>query len=214
MSAGGLNAFKAGLAQKLFSQKLRFKRDDGTDFPDWEEKALGDLGGFTKGKGISKADIDEGGNLPCIRYGELYTIYGERITNVMSRTSASATNLVLSEVNDVVIPASGETPIDMARACCVLVSGVALGGDINIFRGTMNGEFLSYCLTNARRREIAQIAQGNSVVHLYSAQLRQVIVPVPHPDEQRKIADALTAVDEKIAALSKKLGVLEKFRGG
>ena len=48
---------KKGVMQKLFSQEVRFKEEDGSDFPEWEEKTLGELGTFTKGAALSKADI-------------------------------------------------------------------------------------------------------------------------------------------------------------
>src|SRR5690606_35080787 len=134
---------------------------------EWEEKILGDVATFFKGKGISKADIVEDGSLPCIRYGELYTHYNETITKIKSSTNLSTDDLILSQVNDVIIPASGETQIDIATASCVLQDGVALGGDLNIIRTNLNGVFLSYYLNNAKKEDIAQMAQGISVVHLY-----------------------------------------------
>lgn len=60
--------------------------------------------------------------IECIRYGELYTIYRETISSVKSRTNIDIEDLVLSEENDVIIPASGETEIDIATASCVLRS--------------------------------------------------------------------------------------------
>lgn len=209
-----MERFKAGLMQKLFSKKLRFSREDGTDFPDWQEKRLGDVASFQKGKGIAKNDIVAGGTTPCIRYGEIYTDYGETIKSIRSQTNVPAGDLILSQTNDVIIPASGEEPLAMARACCVLRSGVALGGDINILRPQMNGVFLAYYLSHAKRIEIARIAQGNSVVHLYSAQLKQLPISVPHTDEQKRIADALTAVDAKIQAVADQLARLQTFKKG
>lgn len=206
--------FKAGLMQKLFSKKLRFTREDGTDFPDWQEKRLGDVASFQKGKGIAKNDIVAGGTTPCIRYGEIYTDYGETIKSIHSQTNVPAGDLILSQTNDVIIPASGEEPLAMARACCVLRSGVALGGDINILRPQMNGVFLAYYLSHAKRIEIARIAQGNSVVHLYSAQLKQLPISVPHTDEQKRIADALTTVDAKIQAVADQVAKLQTFKKG
>ena len=209
-----LEDYKRGLMQRLFSRELRFTRDDGSAFPDWEVRKLGDVATFFKGKGISKSDIAEGGALPCIRYGEIYTHYRERITEVISFTNGDPASLFLSEIGDVIIPASGEDRMDMARACCVAIAGVALGGDINVLRSPINGDYLAYYLNNARRREIANLGQGNSVVHLYPSQLRTLTVALPHPDEQHKIAAALSALDTKIDALSQKISEMEAFKKG
>ena len=209
-----LEEYKKGCMQQLFTQEIRFTDDQGNDFPDWEKKKLGDIVNFTKGKGISKGDITEGGTLPCIRYGEIYTIYAERIKDIVSKTNVPAKDLVLSEAGDVIIPASGEDRLDMARACCVEESGVALGGDINILRGSSNGRFLAYYLNNAKREEIARSAQGISVVHLYGTQLKSIDIVVPHPDEQQKISDFLSAIDAKIALVVKELSQAQDFKKG
>jgi type I restriction enzyme S subunit len=190
--------------------KLRFKEFSG----EWEVKKLGDIATFSKGKGISKADIDENGKIFCIRYGELYTEYGETISNVKSKTNVHVDNLVLSEANDVIIPASGETQIDIATASCVKVAGVALGGDLNIIKSKENGVFLTYYLNNQKKLEIAKLAQGNSVVHLYSSQLKLLTLNLPDKKEQNKIANFLTAIDEKIAQLSQTAQLLTDYKKG
>ena len=177
--------------------KLRFKDEEGRAFPEWNTALLGDVAFFSKGKGISKVDIDADGNTPCIRYGELYTEYKETIRNIKSKTNVNPSGLVLSEANDVIIPASGETQIDIATASCVMVSGVALGGDLNIIRSKLNGVFLAYYLNSQKKLDIAKLAQGNSVVHLYSSQLKQLELTIPAAMEQNKIANFLTAIDEK-----------------
>ncbi|MFC4996025.1 hypothetical protein [Rubritalea tangerina] len=78
----------------------------------------------------------------------------------------------MSRANDVIIPASGETHIDIATASCVIDEGIALGGDLNIIRSNVNGVFLAYYLNNAMKHKIAGLAQGSSVIHLYASQLR------------------------------------------
>ncbi len=192
--------------------KLRFPefRDTGK----WEEKSLGKIATFTKGKGISKADISSNGLQACIRYGELYTQYKETISLVVSYTNISPDKLVLSRANDVIIPASGETQIDIATASCVLESGIALGGDLNIIRSKMNGVFLSYYLNSAKKTAIAKMAQGNSVVHLYSSQLKTLKINVPKTTEQQKIADCLSSIDEVIVAQAQKFDVLKSHKKG
>ncbi|MDI1231713.1 MAG: restriction endonuclease subunit S, partial [Methylobacter sp.] len=124
------------------------------------------------------------------------------------------TSVVLSEINDVIIPASGETQIDIATASCVQVSGVALGGDLNIIKSQENGVFLTYYLNNQKKLDIAKLAQGNSVVHLYSSQLKQLDLNLPDKKEQTKIANFLTAVDEKITQLTQKTELLAQYKKG
>jgi type I restriction enzyme, S subunit len=189
---------------------LRFQEFVG----EWKETLLNDVAEFRKGKGISKSDIVEDGNLECIRYGELYTIYNEVIKDIISKTNLPIKTLELSQHNDVIIPASGETQLDIATASCVLKSGVALSGDLNIIRSSLNGIFLSFYLNNNKKLEIAKLAQGSSVVHLYSSQLKSLKLNIPTFPEQQKIASFLSVVDEKIQQLSRKKELLEQYKKG
>ncbi len=190
--------------------KLRF-----FEFSDiWEQSRLGDKAKFYKGKSISKADIDDKGRTPCIRYGELYTTYGEVIRSVDSRTSLPADGLIFSRVNDVIIPASGETALDIATASCVEPDGVALGGDLNIIRTSLSGHFLAYYLSHRKRKDIARLAQGNSVVHLYKDQIASLKIGIPNAHEQQKIADFLGAVDARIALLRRRRDALRTYKKG
>ncbi len=181
---------------------------------EWENTKLGKVAKFSKGKGISKSEISEYGINECIRYGELYTRYGEVIQDVFSKTNADINKSVVSEANDVIIPASGETQIDIATASCVMKSGVILGGDLNIIKTNKNGVFLSYYLNSKRKLDIANLAQGISVVHLYSSQLALLNLNLPTLPEQQKIATFLTTVDEKLQALKQKKSLLEQYRKG
>ncbi|MBW8831435.1 MAG: restriction endonuclease subunit S [Burkholderiales bacterium] len=180
----------------------------------WAETTLGSEATFQKGRGISKAEIDPKGNRLCIRYGELYTRYGEVIREVFSRTNAPESGLLLSCKNDVIVPASGETKDDIATASCVLLDDVALGSDLNVIRTRHNGVFLSYFLNGPKRREVAKVAQGDTVVHLYSSQLGQLPIAFPEKGEQQKIADCLTALDEVIAAYGQRVAGLMTYKRG
>ena len=98
----------------------------------WSLAHLGEIVEFKKGKGISKSDISNNGTYPCVRYGELYTIYNEKIDKIQSKTNCNPNEHVVSKSGDILIPASGETAVDIARASAILRSDVILGGDINI----------------------------------------------------------------------------------
>ncbi|MCZ2082948.1 MAG: restriction endonuclease subunit S [Flavobacteriales bacterium] len=184
---------------------MRFPGFEG----EWTSNRLGDFAKFSKGKGISKIDIDENGETECIRYGELYTHYGEVIGEIRSKTSIDKSSLVLSEGNDVVIPASGETQIDIATASCVLKAGVALGGDLNIIKTLNNGVFLSYYLNSKKKIDIARLSQGISVVHLYSSQLTLLSLNLPSLAEQHKIAMFLSLISDRI---SKSMKIIENLK--
>jgi type I restriction enzyme S subunit len=213
-----LKKHKKGLMQNLFPQegekvpKYRFPEFKKDEI--WAEKSLDEAATILKGKGISKADIVEDGDLPCIRYGELYTHYNETISTVKSYTNSNPEDLVLSKANDVIIPASGETQIDIATASCVLESGIALGGDLNIIRSKINGVFLSYYLNNAKKHDIAQMAQGIAVVHLYPNQLKTLQLQIPSPMEQVKIASCLSTLDSLIKIQAEKIEQLKLHKKG
>ena len=119
-------------------------------------------------------------------------------------------NLVLSKKNDVIIPSSGETAIDISTARCVPFDNIFLGGDLNIIRlNGHDGRFLSYQLNGVRRLDVAKVAQGVSVVHLYGESLRRLKVRFPRKEEQEKIAAFMTVVDERIQT---QIGAIEDYK--
>lgn len=179
---------------------LRFPEFSG----EWEETTLGKISEITKGSGISKDQLSEQGS-PCILYGELYTKYKSEIIDVLySRTELESSSLVKSKANDVIIPCSGETAIDISTARCVPFNNILLGGDLNIIRLKHDdGGFFAYQLNGARKKDIARVAQGVSVVHLYGENLKHIRVYHPAIEEQKKITRLLSLMDERIATQNK-----------
>ena len=190
----------------LNAPHLRFPEFQG----EWEKCKLGEIATLTKGSGISKDQRSVTGT-PCILYGELYTTYkSEVIDSVVSKTDIPDKNLVRSCSNDIIIPSSGETAIDISTARCVLSPDVLLGGDLNIIRlKDGDGRFFSYQLNGVRKHDIAKIAQGVSVVHLYSESIKGLTVSFPSKKEQQKISTLLSLIDERIATQSK---LIEKMQ--
>ena len=190
----------------LNAPHLRFPEFSG----EWVETTLGKISEITKGSGISKDQLSEQGS-PCILYGELYTKYkSEIIDEVYSRTELDSSSLVKSKANDVIIPCSGETAIDISTARCVPFNNILLGGDLNIIRLKHDdGGFFAYQLNGARKKDIARVAQGVSVVHLYGENLKQIRVYHPNIEEQKKITRLLSLIDERIATQNK---IIEKYK--
>ena len=179
---------------------LRFPEFQG----EWKEERLADIADLYKGTSISKDQLSDDGE-PCILYGELYTKYkSETIREIISKTNIDNTKLVRSKANDVIIPCSGETAEDIATARCVLNGNILLGGDLNIIRlHGYDGTFMSYQLNGKRKYDIAKVAQGVSVVHLYGEHLKGVKTINPCLTEQKKIASLLTLLDKRIATQNK-----------
>ncbi len=188
---------------------LRFPEFQG----EWKEERLADIADLYKGTSISKDQLSDDGE-PCILYGELYTKYkSETIREIISKTNIDNTKLVRSKANDVIIPCSGETAEDIATARCVLNGNILLGGDLNIIRlHGYDGTFMSYQLNGKRKYDIAKVAQGVSVVHLYGEHLKGVKTINPCLTEQKKIASLLTLLDERIATQNKIIEDLKKLK--
>ena len=180
---------------------------------EWVGVRISEVVTFSKGKGISKSDILKNGKIKCIRYGELYTIY-DQIINIVESSTDINSELVYSKGNEVLIPSSGETAIDIATASCINLEGIALGGDLNILTSKQNGNFLAYLISGKSKLNIARKAQGISVIHLYSKHIGEVNINLPSLPEQQKIADFLSTVDKKIQSLKRKKELLESYKKG
>ena len=132
---------------------------------------------------------------------------------MISKTNIPTDKLIKSKANDVLIPCSGETAIDIATARCVSSDNVLLGGDLNIIRlKHHDGSFMSYQLNGKRKYDIAKVAQGVSVVHLYGEHLKGIVTYNPQIEEQKKIVGLLSLLDERIATQNKIIEDLKKLK--
>ena len=193
---------KKSLLQKLFpkdGEKIPELRFPGfTD--DWEQRKLESMATFSKGCGYSKSDLIDSGH-EVILYGRLYTSYETVISSVNTYVELND-NSVISVGGEVIVPASGESPEDIARASVVEKEGVALGGDLNIIRpkSSLDSVFLALSISNgSQKKELSKRAQGKSVVHLHNSDLKEVIILYPEVKEQSKISDLFISFDSLIS---------------
>lgn len=155
------------------------------------------------------------GACQCIHYGELFTTYTEVIQTVNSRTNLDG-KLFLSVENDVLMPTSDVTPNGLAKACCVKLRNVIIGGDILVIRTDQQkvwGEFLARYIRHLERK-VLQLVTGSTVYHLYAASLEKLDLCIPTPLEQKKIADCLSSLDDLIAAEGRRLEALHQHKQG
>jgi type I restriction enzyme S subunit len=173
----------------------------------WSVSLLGELGTFSKGKGILKEQVISVG-LPCIRYGEIYTTHDFIIRKFKSFISDEvATESKEIKNGDILFAGSGETVEEIGKAVAYVGNEKAYaGGDVIILSTNkdVNPECLSYALeTDFVKRQKRVLGQGNSVVHIYSSDLSKVKIPLPSLSEQKSIAQVLSTADAAIHTTEK-----------
>ena len=210
-----VKSLKKYMLQKMFpqnEQKVPEIRFEGFTEA-WEQRKLRDVAGFSKGNGYSKGDLTESGT-PIILYGRLYTKYETIISEVDTYVEAKDSS-VYSKGGEVLVPASGETAEDIARAASVDKSGILLGGDLNVVMPDkdINSAFLAISISNGNsQRELAKKAQGKSVVHIHNEEIRNLVVPFPTKAEQNKIVDYFSNLDNLITLHQQKCEELKKIK--
>jgi type I restriction enzyme S subunit len=180
---------------------------------DWEEKYFGDLGQFHKGKGIKKDEVVHDG-IPCVRYGEIYTLYSNKIEKTISFIDKSTSKYSIQlHYGDLLFAGSGETKEEIGKSAVILRNDTYAGGDIVIFRTKeIDFQFLGY-LSNFTpiQKQKSLYGQGDAVVHIYSGGLSKVKIPLPPTlTEQKAIAQILSDMDLEIESLEAKK---EKYQG-
>ena len=202
-------AIKQGAIQELLTGKRRLPGFSG----EWSKCKLGSLGVLLKGAGINRNDSNSG-NLPAVRYGELYTKHQNYVKNYFSHISKEvAANTQRVYRGDVLFAASGETKEEIGKCAAIIHETAAYaGGDILIFRPPtqLDPVFMGTLLNTANvRKQRAEKGQGDAVVHIHADALSSVSILIPNIEEQQAIAEILIGMDKEIELLERKL---EKYR--
>ena len=197
------------MTKKSDAPAIRFK-----GFSDaWEQRKAIDIADYSKGNGYSKGDLTDAGT-PIILYGRLYTKYQFAI-NEVDTFAVPRNGAVYSQGNEVIVPASGETAEDIARASAVEKSGVLLGGDLNILRpfDFINPLFLALAISNGEpQKELAKKAQGKSVVHIHNSDIQEVTIAYPSRTEQDRIVSYFSQLDNLITLHQRKFEKLTNVK--
>ena len=202
-----LKKYKRGVVRTLLSPKhCKLKNVE------WTTAKIGDIGTFIKGAPLSKADISSDGT-PFILYGELYTTYNEVISKVVRKTQASVDKQYYSQIGDVIIPTSGETPEEISTASCVMLPDIILAGDLNIYRCTqVDGRIMSYILNHVVNDRIARVAQGKSIVHVQATEISKIEITYPDLISQKKLIETFDAITDRIDQSMRELELLQVHR--
>ena len=197
---------KQGAMQELLRPK------DG-----WVAMKLGRLGSFLKGSGVRR-EVAVSGDIPCVRYGEIYTRHNDFIKVFDSWISPEvALTAKPMKTGDMLFAGSGETKEDIGKCVAFLDDFEAYaGGDIIILRPeNVNSRFLGYYLNSESiNRQKASKGQGDAVVHITANALADVDLMMPSVDEQFAIASVLSDMDAELSSLEEKLMKVRHLKNG
>lgn len=215
-----LEQYKKGVIQQLFHQNIRFKDDGGKDFPDWEEKRLGEIGKTLNGL-TGKTKIDFGEGKPYIQYMQVFR---------NSKIDVSEFDFVNIEDNekqtqfqygDVFFTTSSETPNEIGMASVLMdeVEELYLNSFCFGYRpNSLNElvpEFSQYFFrSDIVRREIIKLAQGSTRFNMSKLSLMKFKFFIPQKEEQQKIAEFLMSVDSAIERVQIQIDGSSKFKKG
>ena len=211
-----LTQYRKGVMQQIFSQELRFKDDDGEDFPEWKVKKLGDIADLTSSKRVYLSDYVKEG-IPFYRGKEISELKrNEKPKDILYITRKAYEGFKASfgvpKVNDILITAVG-----------------TLG---NVYRVKDNSEFyfkdgnliwlrdikissaFLEILFATNNEAVQKSSIGSSQRALTIIELKKLKFNVPSLAEQTKIANFLTVIDDKITNTQTQLKAMKQYKQG
>lgn len=216
-----LKDYKKGVMQSIFSQKIRFKDNEGKNFPKWKDKSLKKLGETYVGlHGKTKDDFGKGNSN--------YIVYKNVFCNVLAKKNnvdliyieeEEKQNTVIK--GDLLFTTSSETPNEVGMVSCWFhdIEGIYLNSFCFGYRlfeqKKYSPIFMAYLLRSEfYRKKISILAQGSTRYNISKNSLMKMIVSVPSIDEQIKIENFLLSLEIKIEKEEEKLELLNQYKKG
>lgn len=207
-----LKSYKKGVMQKLFSQELRFKDDQGNDFPDWEEKKLGDLGTFLGG-GTPSTDEKEywSGDVPWVSSSDTT----ENSIHKISYTRL-ITDKAIKDSATKLIPANSLLLVSRVGVgkMAVTLCEVCTSQDFTNFTPVENDVFFIAYYLSFHKNKLISFSQGTSIKGFTIKDIKLLKLKMASLLEQEKIANFLSKIDKKLDAVTQQIEHTKTFKKG
>lgn len=219
-----LENIKKGFIQKIFSRKIRFKDDDGNEFPEWEEKKLGSIGEF-KTSSVDKLINKDEKVIKLVNYMDVYRHKNINIKNIDELMEVSAKENQIKENNlikgDILFTPSSETPDDIGHSIVIFEDLPNTLYSYHLVRFRPYKNILDilfshyFCNTSMVLNQFTKYSQGATRYTLSLDSFKKVKVKFPIvKEEQQKIADFLSSFDKKIDVEKDTLDHLKELKKG
>lgn len=197
---------------KLRKRQLAYALDEVFNDSDYPTKPLGGLGSFTKGKGITKAQLVDKG-VPAMHYGQVHTSYGHTTRKTISFVDDDLIkNPTIAKSGDIVLATTSEDDEAVGKAVAWLGDEhVIVGGDAHVFSHSLEPRYVSYFLaSHSFQRQKQTKLTGAKVRRINDKGLASLFIPVPPADEQSRIADRIEMIDRYIQGINREIGLRQK----
>lgn len=216
---------KKGVMQKLFSQEVRFKADDGSDFPDWEERTFADVFIKLRNNTLSRDCLNaESGQARNIHYGDVLVKYGF-IVDIQNNQVPFVNSDVeckrwdrLKDGDIVIADTAEDDSVGKAVEVTNIGSEVVYSGLHTIAcrpRESFARNYLGYYMnSDAYHDQLRPYMQGIKVTSVSKGNIALTRMSVPSLPEQREIADCLASLDDVIAKAKGELDAWRELKKG
>lgn len=217
-----LETYKKGVMKKIFNQEIRFKDDNGNDFPDWEEKSLGDIGEF-KTSSVDKKLDDNEQEVFLVNYMNVYR--HEKITNenkhdlmvVTAKPNQIDSNNLLK--GDILFTPSSETPDDIGHSVVIFedLDDTLYSYHLLRFRPTIKIDILFshyFCNNDLVLNQICRLATGSTRFTISKDSFSKILINLPCVEEQSKIAWFLDSIDKQLELLETQIDKSKTWKKG
>lgn len=205
--------------QQIFSQKLRFKDENGSDYPEWVSKTLGEIGNTFNGlTGKTKKNFGKG--LPYIQYKQIFdnSIIDISKCGLVEINKDDKQKKV--QVGDLFFTTSSETPEDIATSSVLLaeidrmyLNSFSFG--YRPIKDSLLPAFAQFIFRNELyRKKVVRLAQGSTRYNISKIQFMKLKIDLPSIKEQTKIANFLTDIDTKINHITQQIENTTQFKKG
>ena len=204
---------KKAAMQKIFSQEVRFKSEDGTDYPDLEEKNLSDICESIVGGGTPTTENKEywNGSIAWVSSSDLQNdnIHYLSITRFITEDAISHSATKLIPQNSVLIVSRVGVGKVVIAPCQLCTSQ----DFTNLVNPQCNSVFLAYLLSVIMQKKASGV-QGTSIKGITAKEIKMYDVSIPCLEEQQKIANFLSAYDEAITCAKQELEHWKQLKKG
>ncbi len=209
-----LESYKKSIMQKIFSQEIRFKNDDGNDYSEWVEKKLGDLCKIAKSGGTPTSTNKEyyDGNIPFLSISDMTSQgkYLKYTSKYVSQKGLDSSASWLVPVNSIIYSMYASVGFVCINKIPVATSQAVLN---LILKDDISLEYIYYFLVDIKQSIIKFIETGTQG-NLNAQNVKSFRILLPTIEEQTKIANFLTSIDKKIDLVNLQLEKVKSWKQG